>query len=324
MVFSSRLFRTSVVLVLVATLTLVGQVPKTSDYTVSVQVELVALPVSVVDKKDQPFLGLQSEHFRVFEDKVQQDVSLFKQEDVPVSVGLVVDSSGSMQPKQERLIAAALRFARESNPEDETFVVSFTDFPTLEQEFTPNHAELERTLRRVVTNGGTAVYDAVAFAADYLKKGAHEKKILLVITDGEDNASRTTLNEVLEQIKESTILVYTIGLLSPEGMLNTDTIQRARKALKSLAEVTGGQSYFPKSVKDVDALCGRIAHELRSQYTVGYHPSNQNLDGSWRTIKVEVNPPKGTPSLRVRTKRGYYAPTPKTTQAEVASRTRPQ
>src|SRR5262249_21370498 len=156
-----------------------------------------------VDKNDRPFLGLRPEHFKVYEDKVQQDISLFKQEDVPVSVGMVLDSSGSMEHKQERLVAAAMRFARESNPEDDTFIVSFADSPNLDQDFTSNRDELERSLRQVVTHGGTALYDAVAYAADHLKKGANDKKVLLVVTDGEDNISEFTLNQVLERLKES-------------------------------------------------------------------------------------------------------------------------
>jgi VWFA-related protein len=311
------------VLILVGALTVYGQVANPSDYVVTVHVQLVALPVSVVDKHDQPVLGLQAEHFKVYEDKVLQNISVFKQEDVPVSVGLVLDSSGSMELKQERLITAAMRFAKESNPEDETFIVSFADFPSLDQEFTGNRNELEGSLRRVVTHGGTALYDAVAYAADHLKKGVNDKKVLLVVTDGEDNVSQSGLRDVLEQLKESSIIVYSIGLLSSNNFLSSDTIQTARHALKAFSEVTGGEAYFPRSLKDIDEICWRVAREVRSQYTIGYRPSNENLDGSWRTIKVQTFPPKGAPSLRVRTKRGYYAPSAPHASTEVTSRVRP-
>jgi len=213
-----------------------------------------------------------------------------------------------------------MRFAQESNPEDETFIVSFSDYPILSQDFTGNSNELERSLRDISPHGSTALYDAVAYAADHMRSATRDKKVLLVVTDGEDNNSRLALKDVLEQLKESNIIVYTIGLLSYEGILGSDSSGRAKKALKEMAEVTGGQVYFPRSVKDVDGLCRRVARDLRNQYTIGYRPTNEALDGSWRTIHVQVFPPKGTPSLRVRTKRGYYAPNTSRSSGEVTSK----
>jgi VWFA-related protein len=213
-----------------------------------------------------------------------------------------------------------MRFAQESNSEDETFIVSFSDYPTLSQDFTSNSNELERSLRDISPHGSTALYDAVAYAADHMRNATRDKKVLLVVTDGEDNNSRLALKDVLEQLKESNMIVYTIGLLSYEGILGSDSSGRAKKALKEMAEVTGGQVYFPRSVKDVDGLCRRVARDLRNQYTIGYRPTNESLDGSWRAIHVQVFPPKGTPSLRVRTKRGYYAPSAVRSSAEVTPR----
>jgi Ca-activated chloride channel family protein len=286
------------------------QAVQNMDYTVSVSVELVQLPVSVVDKKGNPVRGLKPEHFSIYEDKVLQDISLFKQEDVPLSVGLVIDASSSMREKQDRVNTAALTFVRESNPEDETFIVSFADEATLEQDFTSDPGELSRSLSRIPTFGNTALYDAVQLAAKHLEKGVHEKKVLVVISDGEDNKSRQKLAEVLQKLRESKVSVYTVGLLSDDaGMWNAGPLlAMAKKALKQFAEVTGGRAFFLKDLQSVDESCRRIAHDLRNQYTIGYRPSNDKLDGSWRKITVQVNPPKGTSKVKVRAKQGYYAP----------------
>jgi Ca-activated chloride channel family protein len=287
-----------------------AQAPYPTDYTLNVQVEFVALPVSVVNKEGHPVTGLSQEHFKVYEDRVMQDIALFKQEDAPLSVGLVIDSSGSMREKQDRVRTAALTFVQESNPQDETFVVSFSDRPRLEQDFTSNGDNLDRSMTGMVSEGSTALYDAVVFAARRLEKGLHEKKVLLVVSDGQDNKSRYRLDEVLETIRESKIILYTVGLMGSDAT-STDSWpfkSKARKALEQLAKVTGGRTFFPKSINDVDEVCRRIARDLRSQYTLGYRPSNGRLDGSWRNVKVQVNPPKGTSKVRVHTKQGYYAP----------------
>ncbi len=279
------------------------------DYSLGVNVELVQLPVSVLDKNGFPVRGLKQEAFSVYEDKILQNISLFKQEDIPLSVGLVIDASSSMSDKRDRLNQAAMTFIRESNPEDETSIVSFGDGVNLEQDFTSDTRQLGRTLARIPSNGNTALYDAVFLAARHLKEeGSHEKKVLLVVSDGQDNHSKYKLREVLEDIRESKILVYTIGLLSP----SPDSIPMyqdiGRRSLKQLAEVTGGGSYFPKNINDVEKVCERIARDLRNQYTIGYRPSNEKLDGSWRKVLVRVNLPNTMPKVKVRTKQGYYAP----------------
>jgi Ca-activated chloride channel homolog len=165
---------------------------------------------------------------------------------------------------------------------------------------------LKRTLKKMSSNGSTALYDAVIQAARHLQQsGFHEKKVLLVVSDGEDNASKNTLDEVLTTIRESKIILYTIGLLSAAPTSYNDA---GKEPLKQLAEITGGAAYFPKNVRDVEEVCTRIARDLRNQYTIGYIPSNGKLDGSWRRIMVQVKPSKTTPKVRVRTKQGYYAP----------------
>jgi VWFA-related protein len=298
-------------LVLAATTLSSAQNIEDRDYKLSVDVELVQLPVSVLDKKGLPVRGLQQEHFAIYEDKIQQNISLFKQEDVPLSVALVVDTSGSMSDKLDRLNTAAMTFVQESNSQDETSIVSFGDDVNLEQDFTSNTRKLKRALAGITASGNTSLYDAVLLGAKHLEdEGFHDKKVLLVVSDGEDNHSKYKLKDVLETVKESKVIVYTIGLLSTDsGILNAGIFaDKAKKDLKQLAEVTGGVSFFPKNPNDVEEVCKKIARDLRNQYTIGYKPSNGKQDGSWRKVIVQVSPPKTASKVQVRTKQGYYAP----------------
>jgi VWFA-related protein len=286
------------------------------DYRLKIDVELVQLPVSVLDKQGLPVRGLQQQHFTVYEDKVLQDISLFKQEDIPLSIGLVIDGSGSMQDKRDRLNTAAMTFVRESNPEDETAIVSFGDEVFLEQEFTRDTRRLSDALSNIAPDGATALYDAVFLAAKHLQqKGSHEKKVLLVISDGADNQSKYSLKQVLKAVGESKVSLYSIGLLT-SGYANYGRYGETGKGvLKQLADVSGGASFFPEHINEVEEICKRIAHDLRNQYTIGYRPSNEKQDGSWRRIQVRLNPPQNTPKLKVRTKQGYYAPLPRDSSA---------
>lgn len=307
------MLRFSIGLVLIAVATLSSaQSFEDQTYNVSVNVELVQLPVSVLDKHGFPVRGLKPEHFAVYEDKVLQNISLFKQEDVPLSVGLVVDRSSSMFDKLNSLHTAAMTFVHESNAEDETSIISFGNDVNLDQDFTANTNRLSHTLDRIVPNGNTSLYDAVTLAAKHLgANGFHDKKVLLVISDGEDNHSKYKLKEVLESIRESKIIIYSIGLLGPDsGDYNMMFDDTGKRALKQLAEVTGGAAYFPKGTREVEQVCMRIARDLRNQYTIGYRPTNEKLDGSWRKTIVRVTPPKTAPKVQVRTKQGYYAPKP--------------
>jgi Ca-activated chloride channel homolog len=287
-----------------------AQRPVPADYTLNVDVEFVHLPVSVIDKEGYPFSGLTQEHFRVYEDRVMQDISFFKQEDVPLTIGLVLDTSGSMRYEFDQLRTAALTLVQESNAEDETFIVTFGSRPNLAQNFTFDIRDLSASLNRVQVQGTTSLYDAVMFAANHIEKGFHGKKALIVISDGEDNNSLYKLEEVLEQIRESKMILYTIGLTSHEVVFLDTWLFKAsaRKVMEQFAKVTGGRSFFPRSMAKVEEICRTIARDLRNQYTLGYRPSNTNLDGSWRKIRVQVDPPAGTPKLRVHNKQGYYAP----------------
>ena len=285
---------------------------KDKDYTLSVDVEEVQLPISVLDKEGRPVNGLNKEDFTIFEDNIQQQIKVFKHEDIPLSLGLVIDNSGSMRNKRERVNSAALAFARESNPEDEVFIVNFDDAAYLEQDFTGSIGDLIDALDNIDTRGETALYDAVYLSVDHVKAGKKDKKALLLISDGEDNVSKYGLNKVLDALRESKVTLYAIGLLEENdqrgGLFKKPPSKRAKEILQKFSEITGGQAYFPKSLDEVEELVKDIAHQIRNHYTISYTPTNRKLDGSWREIRVKVNPPKTISKVTVHTKQGYYAP----------------
>jgi len=303
------MLRCTLALILLAAGTLSSaQNPTNRDYQLTVDVQLVELPISVLDNHGLPVRGLRREHFTVFEDKLEQNISLFKQEDVPLSIGLVIDGSGSMMDKRDKVSTAAMTFVRESNPEDETAVFSFGDEAFLEQDFTSNTRKLSHALEGIASNGKTALYDAVFLATKHLRYNSdRDKKVLIVISDGEDNQSQYKLKQVLNTMRESNVILYAVGLLKPFSPPSIYGVS-GKDALKKLAEATGGASFFPQNVSEVEEICRRIARDLRNQYTIGYRPSNEKLDGSWRKIQVRLNAPKSMSKLKVRTRQGYYAP----------------
>jgi VWFA-related protein len=280
--------------------------PKSDDYRIRRDVNLVVLHATVLDDRGRFVPDLKQESFRVFEDRVEQKLAIFKREDVPVSVGLVIDNSGSMRDKRERVNTAALTFVKTSNPEDEAFVVNFNDdyYLDTDKDFTNDLNELKEALERIDSRGSTALYDAVIGSLDHLKKGAKDKKVLLIITDGEDNASRKSLAATVQEAQQSDALIYAIGLLSQESKRSA---KRARQALTQLAEATGGLAFFPEGVQDTESICTQIAHDIRNQYTLAYYPTNMAKDGSFRSVHVDVIPPRGRGKLSVRTRTGYYA-----------------
>lgn len=282
-------------------------------YKIKTQVSLVVLHVSVLNDRSIFVPGLNEENFRVLEDKVEQKLSVFKQEDVPVSFGLVVDNSGSMRDKRPQVNAAALTFVKTSNPSDEGFVVNFNDdyYLDTEHDFTNNLTEMRTALERIDARGSTALYDAVIGSLDHLKKGTRDKKVLLVVTDGEDNASRHSLENVIEQAQRSDAVIYTVGVFSDDDIKhNHRTMKKARGALSDLATATGGLAFFPESADDTESICTQIAHDIRNQYTMAYYPTNEAHDGTFRNVQVQVTPPRGMGKLTVRTRTGYYASRP--------------
>src|SRR5215470_12190242 len=276
------------------------------DYSLKVETVEVSLPVSVLDKDGRPVDGLKQDNFQVFEDKVQQTIKTFKHEDIPLSLGLVIDNSGSMRNKRERVNSAALAFVRESNPDDETFIVNFDDSAYLEQDFTSSIGDLIDALDNIDARGETALYDAIYLSSDHVKSGKKDKKALLLITDGEDNVSKYGINKVVEALKNRKVTLYCIGLLEDDdqrgGLFKKPPSKKAKEDLQRFAEITGGRAYFPKNLDEVENLVKNIAHDLRNHYTITYTPSNKNLDGSWREIAVRVTPPKTAPKFTMHTK----------------------
>jgi VWFA-related protein len=263
---------------------------------------LVVLHATVVDRSGKYVTNLAQKSFHVFENGVEQPIKKFLREDVPVSMGLIIDNSGSMRTKRLRVEASAVALVKASNREDEVFVVNFNDDAFLDQPFTSDEKELERGLAKIDSRGGTAMRDAIRMSIDYLKEnGKKDKKVLVVVTDGDDNNSGGTLENLVKAAQQSEVLIYTVGLLAEEERREA---KRATRALNAIAEATGGKSYYPKDMKDVDSVCQQVAHDIRSQYIIQYTPKNPALDGSFRTIKVIANGPNHPV---VRTRSGYYA-----------------
>jgi Ca-activated chloride channel family protein len=276
-----------------------------STFKLNVNVDLTEVHVNVTDEKDHPIGNLKLENFRIFEDRTEQKISVFKHEDLPVSLGLVVDNSRSMEPRKQRLDAAALSFVRKSNADDETFIVHFDDEVRLTTEFTDSIPALEDALASTKPFGQTAIYDAVILALDHMEQAKHNKRAILLITDGVDNSSKHTLSEAIEAAKRSRVAVYTVGLLSVSGG------QKAEDSLIRIAETSGGRAFFPNNVEEARTYMERVARDLREQYTLGYFPTNGNRNGSWRSIRIEVFPPQGMPAsakLNANYRHGYYGP----------------
>jgi VWFA-related protein len=280
-----------------------------SGYAIQRDVSLVVLHASVINSRGQFVPGLKQENFRVFEDKIEQKLSLFRQEDVAVSLGLVIDNSGSMRDKVTQVRTAAFTFIKVSNPQDETFVVNFNDDYYLDtvRDFTSDINELKDALDRIDSRGSTGLYDAVIGSLDHLKKGHKDKKVLLVISDGLDNASRRSLEDAVREAQRSDAVIYAIGIFSDDDLRqNRSQMRKARNALTDLTTATGGLAFFPDSADETEALCTQIAHDIRNQYTLAYSPSNTARDGRFRSVRVDVTPPKGMGKLSVRTRTGYF------------------
>jgi Ca-activated chloride channel homolog len=274
-------------------------------FTIAAHVEMVALDITVVDKHGTCVSGLTQDNFRIFEDGVPQQIKLFGREDVPVTIGLVVDNSGSMRPKRSYVITAAMAFAQASNPADELFVVHFNDDFTFGLppglDFTRDPSQLRGALMRLDCEGRTALYDAVAASLEHVKKGAYAKKALLIVSDGQDNVSTKDFDAILEMARQSGAAIYTIGAYDPESDRHNT------KVLKKLAEVTGGQFYFPTSLPQIGSACQHIAKDIRSRYTLSYCSSNPRRDGAYRRVSVTATAPdRGKLSIKAR--EGYFAP----------------
>jgi len=272
------------------------------SYRISVDVALVVLHPTVSDRQGRVVSSLGQQDFEVYEDGVLQSIRLFRNEDIPVTAGLVVDHSGSMLPKLAEVTAAARTFVRSSNREDEMFVVNFNEIVSLGLprtiRFTDSSAELARAIMNAPIGGQTALYDAIAKALEQLQAGSRDKKVLIVVSDGGDNASAHSLAQVMILAGQSSAIIYTIGVFDEQDPDQNPGV------LKRLAEATGGEAFLPDQLSDVVAIGERIARDIRSQYTIGYIPTNRARDGAYRAIRVLARA-KGHSRLSVRTRTGY-------------------
>jgi VWFA-related protein len=266
---------------------------------------MVSLDVTVLDRRGGFVSGLAAQNFRVLEDGVPQKIEFFSSEDVPVTVGLVIDGSGSMRAKRPHVISAALAFAMASNPQDEIFVIHFNDELVFSlqpgQEFTSDVRQLQDALVRIECHGRTALYDAVVAALEHLGKGKHDKKALLIVSDGEDNASGDEFPAVLEVARQSNATIYAIAVYDP------DSERHNTKVLKKLTKATGGEFFFPKTVPEIGAVCRGIAKDIRNQYTIAYSSTNPARDGLFRKVVVTATG-LDRQKLTIRAREGYFAP----------------
>ena len=264
------------------------------------------LHASVIDDHQHIVTNLDRNAFSVFEDGKPQQIISFHHVDIPVAMGIVIDNSGSMREKRNKVNQAALNLVRSSNPKDEVFIVNFNDEQYLDQDFTNNLLKMKEALEKIDARGGTALYDAVVASADHLKQDARlEKRVIFVVTDGEDNASSETLEQAVKQLQqENGPSVYAIGVLGDE-----EHPKRAKRALQIIADRTGGIAFFPKTLDEVDAISKTIANDIRNQYAIGYKPTTPKGAGGFRQVRVDAKA-KGHSKLVVRTKSGYYAGAP--------------
>lgn len=284
-----------------------GQAPA-QDERIKLDTDLVTLTVTVTDPYNRLVTGLDRQHFEIFEDKVKQSIEFFNDDDVPVSLGIVFDVSGSMKGKLDRARDSLRAFVETSHQEDDFFLVGFNQRADLIAEFSDGDT-LVNKLTLVDPKGQTALYDAAYLGIEKVKQGRHTKRALLLISDGQDNSSRYTYGELRKLLREAGVQIYCIGIVEFGGAAGGTLDLQGQAILEEIAQVTGGKAFFPRSAAELEDATTRIALELRHQYSLGYTPTNVKRDGQWHKIKVQVKPPRGLPNLKVQHKEGYYAVT---------------
>jgi Ca-activated chloride channel family protein len=288
---------------LAAPATTAGQAPVDRGLIISAHSDLVALPVTVVDRDGRLVTGLQPPNFAVYENDAAQALAFVTQDDTPVTVGLIIDNSGSMRTKRDDVIAAGLAFAESSNPLDELFTVNFNEhvWPGLPPgvSFAEGFEQLRLALSTVTTRGMTALYDGIATGLEHLDKGTLTRRVLIVVSDGGDNASHQQLKTVVENARRSNAVMYAVGLIDP------DDKEGDRDVLKQLAQLTGGAAFFPDKVGQVKEVFQRIAQEIRTSYVLGYVPPDAPRNGEFRRVRVTVTA-QGRRGLTARTRSGYF------------------
>jgi Ca-activated chloride channel family protein len=284
--------------------------PNIHTRPIMVNVDMVVIGVTVTDPYDRIVTGLDKDNFEIFDEKVSQKILTFSTEDSPISVGMIFDSSGSMADKIEKSKEAALQFFKTSNPEDEFMLIDFNERPDLISAFTSKFDKLQDRLLFVKSGGKTALLDALYLGLNQMKKAHSSRKALLVISDGGDNHSRYTENEVKRAVRESDVQIYSVAVLEPLASRNRTPEEAAGPGLLSdLSEVSGGRMFSVEDPSELPDIAEKISIELRNEYVIGYKPSNMVRDGRWRRIRVKLDPPRGLPPLQVYNRTGYYAPT---------------
>lgn len=279
---------------------------KTHTKPVKVDVDLVLVNVTITDPLNRLVTGLEKDNFELYEGKNQQEIRHFSSEDAPVSLGVIFDVSGSMDDKIQKAREAVVEFFKTANPRDEFFIVTFSDRPEMLGDFTGSVEEIQQQLVYTVPKGRTALMDAIYLGLSKMRQAKHNKKALLIISDGGDNRSRYTDGEIRSIVKEADVQIYAIGIFDINPA--TPEEQRGPITLASITDVTGGRTFTIQDADELTDVATKIGIELRNQYVLGYRPTNAARDGKWRKIKVRLKPPKGLPQLHVYAKTGYYAP----------------
>lgn len=280
---------------------------KTHTKPIRKDVDLVLVPVTITDPMNRLVTGLEKENFALTDNGQIQEIRHFSSEDAPVSLGVIFDVSGSMSNKIDKSREAVVEFFRTANPEDEFFVVTFSEKPEVLADFTTSVEDIQDKLVYAVPKGRTALLDAIYLGMNRMRKAKHQKKALLIISDGGDNHSRYTEGEIKALVKEADVQIYAIGLYDRD--FKTPEEREGPQLLAELSDVTGGRTFTIGNTNELADVATKIGIELRNQYVLGYRPTNPTRDGKWRKIKVKLNPPKGLPPLHVYAKTGYYAPT---------------
>ena len=287
------------------------EAPPESDRRSNIRIDttVVLVPVSVTDPLNRFVTGLEKEHFKVFEDKVEQQITQFSSEDAPLAVGLVFDTSGSMGAKLQKSRQAVAQFFKTANPEDEFFLVQFSDRPELVMPFTHSTEEIQNRLTFTQAKGRTALLDGIYLAMNQMRKAHNPRKAILVISDGGDNSSRYTETEIKNAVREADVQLYAIGIFEPMASRGrTAEEMNGPSLLNELAEQTGGHSFNIENLNELPDVAAKIGIELRNQYVIGYSPKNRERDGKYRRIKVTIVQPRGLPPLKAFFRLGYYAP----------------
>jgi Ca-activated chloride channel family protein len=273
---------------------------------IRMNVDMVLIPVTITDPMNRLVTGLEQEDFQIFENNGQQQIRSFACEDAPVSIGIIFDLSGSMTSKLIRARESILQFIKTANPQDEFFVIGFNDRPELIEDFTSSVEDIQARLATVRSGHRTALLDAIYFGLAKMKEARHERKALLIVSDGGDNRSRYTEGELRAQVRESDVELYSIGIFDPYAP--TPEERTGPQLLNDLSEETGGRLFRVDDLAEMGDIAEKISTELRNQYVIGFRPKDLSRDGKWRKVKVKLNPPQGLPPLTVHARTGYYAP----------------